>query len=201
MQEGRLASIVPQGAPVPVNVRFIRKWQPRGRKSNTYYFLIDKHGDGIQASVHWMDKDMYDKKITLANCYMLDKYICDDQPSAPRMSPHPASIRLGTNTDINPIPTPIDFPTNCFYLCPYADLHLHTDPNYPLHTDFMAKLEGSAPDKTCQGRDFFGEKITATLWEEALPFCNVGDMYAAEEPIIVAVTSLRVGKFYGKTLL
>ncbi|KAI7754897.1 hypothetical protein M8C21_026683, partial [Ambrosia artemisiifolia] len=183
MQEGRLASIVPQGAPVPVKVRF---------------------GDGIQTSVHWMDKDMYDKKITLAACYILDKYICDDPPSAPRMSPHPASIRLGTKTDINPIPTPNDFPINCFYFCPYADLHLHAAPEYPLYIDFMAKLEMSEPGKTCEGRDFLrfylkdisGEKKTATLWEEALPFCNVNEMYAAEQPIIVALTSLRVGTFY-----
>ncbi|KAI7744202.1 hypothetical protein M8C21_005480 [Ambrosia artemisiifolia] len=74
-------------------------------------------------------------------------------------------------------------------------------------TDFVTKLERSKPGKTCQGRDFLrfylkdisGEKITATVWEEALPFCNVNEMYAAEQPIIVALTSLRVATFYGKT--
>ncbi|KAI7748056.1 hypothetical protein M8C21_014847 [Ambrosia artemisiifolia] len=161
-------------------------------------------GDAIQASVHWMDKDNYDRLINLMSCYILDKYICDEQPIAPRVCPHPASIRMGSNAVLTPVPTPENFPVYCFYFCPYVDLASRAEGNQEYLTDFMAKLEGSTPRTTRDGRqylrlhlrDISGNKIDATLWEEVLPYCDRHAMLNAEEPIIIALTSLRVGTYF-----
>ncbi|XP_035830934.1 uncharacterized protein LOC118480275 [Helianthus annuus] len=209
MQEGRISSIVPAGPAIPIKIRVIRKWQPRLRNSDMYYFFIDKHGDGIQASVHWLDKELFERKITLFSCYLLEKYICDDQPTPPRVNSHIASIRMGTKASLTLIPTPDAFPMYYFNFCPYSDLSLRTGDDQELLTDYLAKLEYTTPGTTKKGREYLrlrltdisGEHINATLWEEVLPKFDKQAMLAAEQPIIVALTSVCVSTFNDRVQL
>ncbi|KAI7724801.1 hypothetical protein M8C21_031226, partial [Ambrosia artemisiifolia] len=200
-------SIVPDSDSAPIAVRLIRKWL---RNNNLCYFIIDKHGDGIQADVHYLDKDFFEKKVTLLSCYILDNYICTEAPASIRVIAHPASIHLGTTTSVGLIPTPETFPLHYFNFCPYADLPLRTEENHPANqpyilTDYVGRLEDTTPSNTKKMRpylrvtltDISGPTIDVALWEDVLPRFDRQAMLDAEEPIIVAFTSLKVSIFKG----
>ncbi|MFS7991132.1 hypothetical protein Hanom_Chr12g01067231 [Helianthus anomalus] len=154
MQEGRISSIVPAGPAIPIKIRVIRKWQPRLRNSDMYYFFIDKHGDGIQASVHWLDKELFERKITLFSCYLLEKYICDDQPTPPRVNSHIASIRMGTKASLTLIPTPDAFPMYYFNFCPYSDLSLRIGDDQELLTGNNTRIFKTSITSTNKSKPF-----------------------------------------------
>ncbi|MFS7948164.1 hypothetical protein Hanom_Chr06g00556781 [Helianthus anomalus] len=99
-----------------------------------YYFFIDEHGDGIQASLHWLDKEHFKRKITLFTCYLLEKYICDDRPTPPRVNSNNATIHMGMKASLTLIPTPDAFPMHYFNFCPYNDLSLCTGDDEELLT-------------------------------------------------------------------
>ncbi|KAI7734198.1 hypothetical protein M8C21_003399 [Ambrosia artemisiifolia] len=79
MDDFRVTSIVPDSDSAPITVRFIRKWL---RNNNLCYVVIDKYGDAIQPDVHYLDKDFFEKKVTLLSCYILDNYICTEAPAS-----------------------------------------------------------------------------------------------------------------------
>ncbi|KAI7726198.1 hypothetical protein M8C21_011149 [Ambrosia artemisiifolia] len=207
MDDFPVTSIVPDSDSAPIAVRFIRKWL---RNNNLCYFVIDKHGDGIQADVHYLDKDFFEKQVTLLSCYILDNYICTEAPASIRVNAHPASIHLGTTTSVGLIPTPETFPLHYFNFCPYADLPLRTEENHPANqpyilTDYVGRLEDTTPSNTKKMRpylrvtltDISGPTIDVALWEDVLPRFDRQAMLDAEEPIIVAFTSLKVSIFKG----
>ncbi|MFS8003728.1 hypothetical protein Hanom_Chr13g01217311 [Helianthus anomalus] len=86
-------------------------------------------GDGIQATVPWLDNDYFERKISLFSCYLLDDYICNDAPASLKVNTHRASIYMGTTTTITLIPASETFPMYYFNFCPYADLHLRINDN------------------------------------------------------------------------
>ncbi|KAI7725916.1 hypothetical protein M8C21_015042 [Ambrosia artemisiifolia] len=207
MDDFRVTSIVPDSDSAPITVRFIRKWL---RNNNLCYVVIDKYGDAIQADVHYLDKDFFEKKVTLLSCYILDNYICTEAPASVRVNAHPASIHLGTTTSVTPTPTPETFPLHYFNFCPYADLPLRTEENQPpnqlyILTDYVGRLEDTTPSNTKKMRpylrvtltDISGPTIDVALWEDVLPRFDKQAMLDAEEPIIVAFTSLKVSIFKG----
>ncbi|KAI3804035.1 hypothetical protein L1987_32203 [Smallanthus sonchifolius] len=98
MEHHRISSIQPKLDPVPIN------------------------GDAIQATAHHKDKDHFQSKIKLMSCYRIDNYICDIAGNPPRVTLHPAIIRLSTTIVINPIPDPEGFPTYHFNFCQYEQL-------------------------------------------------------------------------------
>ncbi|MFS7900689.1 hypothetical protein Hanom_Chr00s131156g01815401 [Helianthus anomalus] len=149
MQEGRISSLVPTGPAIQIKIRVIRKWQPRLRNSDIYYFFIDKH-----ASVNWLDKEHFERKITLFSCYLLEKYICDDQPTPPRVNSHIASIRMGTKASLTLIPTPDAFPMYYFNFCPYSDLSLRTGDDQELLTGNNTRIFKTPTTSTNQSEPF-----------------------------------------------
>ncbi|XP_035833702.1 uncharacterized protein LOC110879412 isoform X2 [Helianthus annuus] len=205
----RIASIVPRGDPAPIEVRVIRKWK---RSNDLFYLMIDKYGDAIQATVPWLDNDYFERKISLFSCYLLDDYICNDAPTSLKVNAHPASILMGTTTTITLIPSSETFPMHYFNFCPYANLHLRIDDNLTdekpsVLTDYMGKIEDTVPGITKKGKNYLRVKLTdisgpnidVTLWEEVLPRFDKQAMLSAEEPIVVAFTSLKVTIFKGHT--
>ncbi|MFS7979505.1 hypothetical protein Hanom_Chr10g00928061 [Helianthus anomalus] len=105
--------------------------------ANQSFFTLLIQGDGIQASMHWLDKEHFERKITLFSCYLLEKYICDDQPTPPRVNSHIASIHMGTKASLTLIPTPDAFPMYYFNFCPYSDLSLRTGDDQQFLTGLM----------------------------------------------------------------
>ncbi|KAI3822790.1 hypothetical protein L1987_10388 [Smallanthus sonchifolius] len=119
----------------------MRSWEPYWRKNEFCYLLVDAYGDAIQATSHHKDKDHFQSKIKLMSCYLIDNYICDTASNPPRVTLHPAIIRLSTTTVISLISDPESFPTYQFNFYQYERLASLIDRQH-VFIDYAARLDG-----------------------------------------------------------
>ncbi|KAK9072547.1 hypothetical protein SSX86_008981 [Deinandra increscens subsp. villosa] len=77
-------------------VRVLHKWKPYKDGDIYSYLLVDKSGNGIQATFSLDEEEDMDRLIAVSKCYVLDKYTCKYALTVLKVTPHPASIKHDT---------------------------------------------------------------------------------------------------------
>ncbi|KAK9065016.1 hypothetical protein SSX86_016399 [Deinandra increscens subsp. villosa] len=87
-------------APIEIEVRVLHKWKPYKEGDIYSYLLVDKFGNGIQATFYLHEEAEMDRLITVKKCYVLDRYACKYALTVFRVTPHLASIKLSKHDSI-----------------------------------------------------------------------------------------------------
>ncbi|KAD7479922.1 hypothetical protein E3N88_03058 [Mikania micrantha] len=95
MQEIRLSELKSQQRPIPLQIRVLKKWKLSGDKEEICYLFVDKHGDGIEATVDVDPKNYFEPAIEVQSCYKVTKYVVVENRNYNPILKHEASIKIG----------------------------------------------------------------------------------------------------------
>ncbi|KAK9068544.1 hypothetical protein SSX86_012659 [Deinandra increscens subsp. villosa] len=108
-------------------VRVLHKWKPYKDGDIYSYLLVDKSGNGIQATFDLDEEEDMDRLIAVSKCYVLDKYTCKYALTVLKVTPHPASIKVGKNISIADVEDDGSIPNYYFNFYPFDQLYLRKD--------------------------------------------------------------------------
>ncbi|KAK9050431.1 hypothetical protein SSX86_030599 [Deinandra increscens subsp. villosa] len=196
MTNHRINQLKPFKAPLPIDIRVIRKyttkWSPTD-KPKFFYLLIDADGTTIEANVQ-TKRNKLDSHVTLYSCYNIDRYAVDSNIGYRQVVPQTATIVIGDRAVFKPIPE-LPIPKHYFNFVAYKDLQSMQKQSLLL-TDYLCRVESTS--SMMKRRDYnlmkisaidlSGQVIEITLWED------IGYTYvnSLSPGMIVAITSLIV---------
>ncbi|KAK9065378.1 hypothetical protein SSX86_016761 [Deinandra increscens subsp. villosa] len=186
-------------APIPIEVRVLNKWKPYKDGDIYSYLLVDKLGNGIQATFDLdQEKDM-DSLISVSKCYLLDKYTCKHALTLLKVTPHPASIKLSKDNLITELNDDGGIPTHYFNFYPFDQLHFRKNCHRIL-TDVIGKVEDlehveiGADNSLVRLKliGMSGDFVVVALWKEIASTIDILSLTETNEPVIAAIGGLKV---------
>ncbi|KAK9072459.1 hypothetical protein SSX86_008893 [Deinandra increscens subsp. villosa] len=123
MTSHRINQLKPYKAPLPIDIRVIRKyttqWSPTD-KPQLFYLLIDADGNTIEAKVQ-TKRNKLDPHVTLYSCYNIDGYAVDPNIGYRQVVPQTATIVIGDRTVFKST-SELPIPKYYFNFVAYKDL-------------------------------------------------------------------------------
>ncbi|KAJ0781201.1 putative replication protein A, OB [Helianthus annuus] len=202
-----ISAIRPHDSAEPIQIRVIRKWIPFGKRQELCYLFVDINGDAIEAIADLNHQSHFESRITLESCYTITDYLSDTARSYMNVVPHTSCIRLGLRTSFREIDDNA-IPHYYFNFVNYDRLRPRINNNLLL-TDYIGRLVKASPILYKAGKNMMkislqdqsGNFIEATLWEEIAFSFDREAALQKPQPVIIAMTSLKVSEYKGKIQL
>ncbi|KAI3716506.1 hypothetical protein L1987_67427 [Smallanthus sonchifolius] len=203
-----IASIRPGKSGAIIEVRVIRKWMFNSRPDEPWYLFVDRNGDAVQGFAAKIDKENVEARLSVMSCYQMDSYTCRATRASMRIVRHDATIKIGKATTIIPVNDDDSIPHYYFEFHPYTALNNRVNDNSVL-TDYIGTVESKFDGTTTRNDPFLRvilrnesfEDISVTIWKETLATFDRTALDTKNNPIVMAVTSVRVSIFAGRIQL
>ncbi|KAI3774949.1 hypothetical protein L1987_49514 [Smallanthus sonchifolius] len=203
-----IASIRPGKSGAIIEVRVIRKWMFNSRPDEPWYLFVDRNGDAVQGFAAKINKENVEARLSVMSCYQMDSYTCRATRASMRIVRHDATIKIGKATTIIPVNDDDSIPHYYSEFHPYTALNNRVNDNSVL-TDYIGTVESKFDGTTTRNDPFLRvilrnesfEDISVTIWKETLATFDRTALDTINNPIVMAVTSVRVSIFAGRIQL
>ncbi|CAH1418106.1 unnamed protein product [Lactuca virosa] len=122
-----------------LEIRFLRKWTLQFRKDETWFIVIDEHGDTIQLLAQKTNQGSTETSLLLSRCYRIKDYTCTEPDKYQKVLDHLVHMNIGEASIIEEIPNHNALPLTWFRFSPRSHFQMIADQNLE-HPDFIGVL-------------------------------------------------------------
>ncbi|CAH1447025.1 unnamed protein product [Lactuca virosa] len=173
-----------------LEIRVLRKWTLQFRKDETWFIVIDEHGDTIQLLAQKTNQGSIETSLLLSRCYRIKDYTCTEPDKYQKVLDHPVHMNIGEESTIEEIPNRNALPLTWFRFSPRSHFQMIADKNLE-HPDFI-------------GMKISAEEITILLWKECIDSpdkFNRNALTSNSNTVVLAFTNVKSIMYNGKLTL
>ncbi|PWA56645.1 nucleic acid-binding, OB-fold protein [Artemisia annua] len=218
MTEAFIRDLNPTSRNRVLEAKIYRSWigrNPPDITEKSYHaILLDRQGDAIQANMEVSEKKQFTTYLIPGKTYRISGFTCTPTSNWQQTLENGTSLSFTRFTKFDSIPS-VGFPNHYFRFISYNRLpYKVVDPDdksqkaYPLLTDYIGcyissgeKEEWGNPNKDqmvlrrIEIQNLNRNSVELTLWDDLAESFPKEKIDALEKPVIIAVSSCRVGRF------
>ncbi|CAI9296552.1 unnamed protein product [Lactuca saligna] len=195
-----------------LEVRVLRKWTLQFRKDETWFIVIDEHGDTIQLLARKTNQGSIQTSLLVTRCYRIKDYTCTEPDKYQKVLDHPVHMNIGEASTIEEIPNRNTLPLTWFRFSPRSHFQMIADKNLE-HLDFIGVLINMKDRKKKKDKEPFMlmtltdenvEEITILLWKECIDSpdkFNRNALTSNSNTVVLAFTNLKSTMYNGQLTL
>nr|KAJ0207810.1 hypothetical protein LSAT_V11C500278750 [Lactuca sativa] len=122
-----------------LEIHVLRKWTLQFRKDETWFIVIDEHGDTIQLLAQKTNQRCIETSLVVSRCYRIKDYTCTELDKYQKVLNHPVHMNIGEASTIEEIPNHSVIPLTWFRFGPRSHFQIIADKNLE-HPDFIGVL-------------------------------------------------------------
>nr|KAJ0214386.1 hypothetical protein LSAT_V11C400164520 [Lactuca sativa] len=180
----------------PLEIRVLRKWTSNFRKKDTWFIIVDKHGDAIQLLEQKKDETTIESKLLLNECYHITDYTCTTPDKYQKILDHTVHINIGEASTIEQIFDCPSLPKVWFRF----QLHFIG----VLINIRERKKKNKEPFMAMTLADANAEEITILLWKECIDSPTKFDrnvIMSNPNTSVIALTNVKATMYNGSLTL
>ncbi|CAI9303567.1 unnamed protein product [Lactuca saligna] len=194
-----------------LEIRVLRKWTLQFRKDETWFIVIDKHGDTIQLLAQKTNQGCIETSLVVSRCYRIKDYTCTEPDKYQKVLNYPVHMNIGEASTIEEIPNHNALPLTWFSFSPRSHFQIIADKNLE-HPDFIGVLI-DMKDRTKKNKEPFivitltdenAEEITILLWKECIDMpgkFNRNALTSNSNTVVLAFTNVKSTMYNGRLTL